>query len=147
MAANQKSFFGQTRERQIMIQAAKFVVDPVWRIIIKDLGITEGEVLKRAGLPLDLFSRQNAELSAREYFRLWEGLERSLKTPCFPLEIVKGISAEAFSPPIFASLCSPNLNTAMERLSRFKQLIGPMRLSVDIGKQETTLTMDCLYTD
>ncbi len=130
-----------------MMHASKFTVDPVWRIIIKDLGLTEDEVLKRAQLQLDLFSQPKAEMTAQEYFRLWEGLEASLKTPCFPLEIVKGISAEAFSPPIFASLCSPDLNTAMKRLSRFKQLIGPMSLRVDIGKQETSLIMDCLYTD
>lgn len=129
-----------------MIQATKFVVDPVWRIMLKDLGISEDEVLRRAGLPVDLFSRPKADLTAREYFGLWEGLEKGLKTPSFPLEIAKSISAEAFSPPIFASLCSPNLNIAMERLSRFKKLVGPMTLGVDIGKKETSITIDCLNT-
>ena len=32
-----------------MVQATKFAVDPAWRIILKDLGISEDEVL-RAGL-------------------------------------------------------------------------------------------------
>ncbi len=130
-----------------MVQASRFVVDPIWRIAIKDLGLTEGEVLRRARLPLDLFSRPKNDISAEEYFRLWEGLETSLNTPCFSLELVKGISAEAFSPPIFASLCSPDLNTAMERLSHFKRLIGPMTLRVEKNQKQTSLTLDCLYTD
>lgn len=130
-----------------MIQATKFLVDPAWRISIKDLGITEDEVLRRALLPLDIFSRQKAQLTAKEYFRLWEGLEKSIKSPCFPLEIAKRITAEAFSPPIFACLCSPNMDIAMARLSKFKQLIGPMVLKVEKGQKETVLTIDCLYTE
>lgn len=130
-----------------MIQATKFFVDPAWRIILKDLGITKDEVLRRAQLPLDIFSRKKAQLTAEEYFRLWKGLEKSLNMSSFPLEIAKSITAEAFSPPIFACLCSPNLNIAMKRLSRFKQLIGPMILNIEKKKDETVLTIDCLYTD
>ena len=130
-----------------MIQATKFIVDPVWRILLKDLGVSEDEVLRRAQLPLDLFSRSNADLWAEEYFKLWEALEQSLKTPCFPLELASSITAEAFTPPIFASLCSPNLNVAMERLSRFKRLIGPMTLNVEKNASETVLTLDCLFTE
>ena len=31
-----------------MVQATKFTVDPAWRIILKDLGLSEDEVLRRA---------------------------------------------------------------------------------------------------
>lgn len=130
-----------------MIQATKFVVDPGWRLILKDIGANENEVLKRAELPRDLFTRKNAVLSTDEYFRLWKGLEASLNDPTFPLRIGQTISTEAFSPPIFASLCSPNLNVAMQRLSRYKQLIGPMTLQVKKGSKKTTITLGCLFTD
>jgi AraC-like DNA-binding protein len=130
-----------------MIQATKFVVDPRWRILLKDIGAGESEVLKRAQLPRDLFSQKNASLNPEEYFRLWKGLEKSLNDPSFPLRIGQMISTESFSPPIFASLCSPNLNVAMERLSRYKQLIGPMTLQVEQKVQSTTISLDCLFTD
>jgi hypothetical protein len=96
-----------------MIQATKFAVDPGWRILLKDLGVSEDEVLRRAQLPLDLFSRKNAILSVEEYFRIWKAIEASLNDPAFPLRLGQMISTEAFSPPIFAALCSPNLNVAM----------------------------------
>lgn len=130
-----------------MIQATKFTVDPMWRIILKDLNLTGNEVLRRARLPLDLFSRTNAELSAEEYFRLWRGIEKSLKDPSFPLTLAQSISVEAFSPPIFAALCSPDLNTAAERISRYKQLVGPMTITVEKDAKSTTLSLDCLYTE
>ncbi len=66
-----------------MIQATKFAVDPRWRLVLKDIGVSENEVFKRAQLPRDLLSQKNASLSADEYFRLWEGLEESLDDPSF----------------------------------------------------------------
>jgi AraC-like DNA-binding protein len=130
-----------------MIQATKFIVDPGWRILMKDLGVSEDEALRRAQLPLDLFSRVNATLSAEEYFRIWIGIEESLNDPAFPLRLGQMISNEAFSPPIFAAFCSPNLNVAMKRLSKYKQLIGPMTLQVEIDLKATTVSLDCLFTD
>lgn len=59
------------------------------------------------------------------------------------MKIGQALSVEAFDPPIFASLCSPNLNTAVQRLAQFKRLIGPMVLMVDIGKQRTSVAIDC----
>jgi AraC-like DNA-binding protein len=50
---------------------------------------------------------------------------------------------EAFDPPIFASLCSANLNTALQRLAQFKQLIGPLTLLVEISAHQTAATLDC----
>ena len=130
-----------------MIQATKFVVDPRWRLVLKDIGVSENEILKRAQLPHDLFSRKNATLSTEEYFRLWKGLEESLNDPSFPLRIGQMISTETFSPPIFASLCSPNLNVAMKRLSRYKPLIGPMTLQVEQDIKVTSISLDCRFTD
>ena len=130
-----------------MIQATKFAVDPRWRLVLKDIGVSENEVLKRAQLLRDLFYQKNASLSTEEYFRLWKGLEKSLNDPSFPLRIGQMISTESFSPPIFASLCSPNLNVAMERLSSYKPLIGPMTLEVEQDSEGTTISLDCLFTE
>jgi AraC-like DNA-binding protein len=115
--------------------------------MLKDIGVSENEVLKRAKLPLDLFSQKNASLSVDEYFRLWQGLERSFNDPSFPLRLGQMISTESFSPPIFASLCSPNLNVAMKRISQYKRLIGPMTLHVKQDTDATTVSLDCLFTE
>ena len=130
-----------------MVQATKFVVDPGWRLILNDLGININEVLKRAQLPCDLFARKNATLSVEEYFRVWNSLEKSLDDPLFPLHLGQMISTEAFSPPIFAALCSPNLNVGIARLSRYKQLIGPMALHIEENIETTIISLDCLYTN
>jgi AraC-like DNA-binding protein len=130
-----------------MTPVTEFLVDKAWRFMLRDFGISTDVVLKRAQLSGDLFARKNATLSTEEYFRLWKSLEKSLGDPSFPLRLGQTIPAEAFNPPLFAALCSPNLYVAMERLSKYKRLIGPMTLAVEAGERSTAVILDCLYTD
>ena len=126
-----------------MNHALYFSVQPGWKILISDIGLNPADVLTLAGLPTDLFSRRHATLSAKEYFDLWKGLEQAAGKTELPLKIGQAISTEAFDPPIFASLCSPNLNAALQRLSQFKKLIGPLTLEVEMKKEHTKATIDC----
>ena len=123
-----------------MKRATHFSVQPGWRLLISDMGLKPDHVLRLAGLPADLFARKDASISAAQYFQLWQALEDAAGATALPLEIGKAISVEAFDPPIFASLCSPDLNVALQRLSAFKKLIGPMTLTVDAGPSSPPLT-------
>ncbi len=120
----------------------RFAVSKTWKVIMRDMGINPAEVLHLAGLPADLFARPEATLSPEDYFKLWEGLEQAAGDGELPLMIGAAMSAEAFDPSIFATLCSPDLNTALQRLSQFKQLLGPLLLTVDIGTDKTLATLD-----
>jgi AraC-like DNA-binding protein len=128
-------------------QATRFSVQPSWKVLITDLGVNPALVLRLAGLPADLFARKEASLSPADYFRLWHGLEQAAGTDVLPLRIGQHIAVEAFDPPIFASLCSANLNTALQRLAQFKKLIGPLTLTVEITAHQTCVTLDCYGND
>ncbi len=124
--------------------AQAFKLSGNWQIILRDLGLRPGDVLRRAGLPTDLFARERASVSAEEYFRLWRAMEEEMGDRSLALEGGQGVSVEAFDPPIFAALCSPDLNTAAKRLSKFKPLIGPLTLDVTIGLEQTVLAYGSL---
>ena len=126
-----------------MKQALRFSVQPTWKVLLHDLGVSPATALRLAGLPGDLFTRPDATLTATEYFRLWHGLERAAGSVDLPLRIGRHISVEAFDPPIFASLCSANLRTALQRLAMFKRLIGPLAMTVESSPSETRVTLDC----
>ncbi len=131
-----------------MKKASQFTVQRGWKIMLTDMGLNPAHVLALAGLPADLFSRRDATLSSVDYFNLWLGMEQAAGAEELPLMIGQTISVEAFDPSIFASLCSPNLNTALQRLAKFKPLIGPMTMKVDIEKHQTCTTLECYgYTD
>ena len=63
-----------------------------------------------------------------------------LDDPKMPVILATTMKIENFSPPIFASYCSKNGEICLERLSRYKRLIGPMTMQVLKGKTNTTVT-------
>ena len=116
-----------------------FTVSPGVGLLVADLGLSPAGLLRRADLPADLFSRGQATLSAAQYFTLWRSLEQEAADPELPLRIGQAISAEAFDPPVFAALCSRNLNVAAERIAKYKKLICPLRMIVSRDDRGTTL--------
>ncbi len=109
----------------------------------RDMGVNPTLVLRLAGLPADLFARKDASLSPADYFCLWHGLEQAAGIDVWPLKMGQVLSVEAFDPTIFASLCSANLNTALQRLSQFKNLVGPLTFTIEITAHQTYVTLDC----
>jgi len=108
-------------------------MDVGWQALLKDLGLQSSNVLRRAGLPEDLLTRQDYGLASGEYFRFWRAMEMEAGDAAFPLRIVEAVSAEIFAPPIFAALCSANLTQAIQRLAKYKQILAPMELDVRVG--------------
>ena len=125
-----------------MTRIRGFSVEPGWRTFLADLGIEPRAVLRRAALPEDLFSRENARLNASEHYRLWEAIEREADDPRFPLLLAEVLRAEAFHPAIFAGLCSPNMLVAMKRIAHYKPLISELRLRLVEGPTEVKLIFD-----
>ncbi|VWD59503.1 AraC family transcriptional regulator [Burkholderia lata] len=125
----------------------RFAVGSSWKILLTDMGIVPDEVLRRAQLPSDLFVQTDASLSSREYFGLWRALEDLAGGSTLAVRILENLSVEMFAPPIFAALCSPNLEVAARRVSQFKPLIGPMRLDVETGAEAMTLSISFLEAD
>lgn len=116
--------------------SSTYALGSTWRPLLKDLGVSPADVLRRAGLPEDLLSRPEVRLEATEFHRFWGGLEAELADPLFPLRVCEAARGETFSPALFAALCSPNFLIAVQRIARYKALVAPMRLDVvEAGEQ------------
>ncbi len=106
-------------------------IDRSWLLLLTDLGVRVENVFRRAGLPLDLQARESVKLDVAEYCALYAALEAETQDPLLPIRIAESVSPDAFHPAIFASLCSPNLATALTRLSGYKELVAPMAVDVE----------------
>ena len=130
--------------------ATGYTVSRAWRLLLKDLGLHPGKVLQRAQLPGDLFSRDSATLDSLQYFSLLTALEDEANesgtsdSMPLPLRFAKAMSADWFDAALFAALCSVDLNAALLRIAKYKRLVAPMTLKVDIDAEQTRLTMDWL---
>ena len=132
--------------------AAGYTISPAWRLLLKDLGLHPAAVLQRAQLPGDLFSRESATLDSQQYFGLLTALEEEANETDtdtnevipLPLRFAKAMSADWFDAALFAALCSVDLNAALLRIAKYKRLVAPMTLKVDITPLHTMLTLEWL---
>lgn len=109
----------------------KYVLELNWQARSMDMNFSLQDMLRYAQLPSDLLERTPLLVTAEEFFKLWHGIEYVMRDiPAFPLYIGKSLSPETFSPPIFASLCSRDLNSALKRMIKYKPLVGPVRLQI-----------------
>lgn len=104
----------------------RFIIDGRYGELLKHYGINLEEVLKKAQLPQGIFSRKPLTMTQEEYFRFMDVVGSLIKDPEIPVKMASMDSIETFSPPIFAAYCSKNGIVCLNRLSKYKQLIGPM---------------------
>ncbi|MEM7798316.1 MAG: AraC family transcriptional regulator ligand-binding domain-containing protein [Chloroflexota bacterium] len=110
----------------------KYPIETNLQALFKDIGISVQDVLRHANLPLDLLSRRAPMVTADEHYRMWDGIAAVLSdNPTFPLDFATYSTPETFSPPLFACLCSPNLSVAAKRLSYYKPIVCPVRMTVE----------------
>lgn len=121
-----------------------YALDPGIKGLLASLGVRYQDVLRRAGLPEDLLNGTDVRLQRGPYFALARALYDAADDPLFPIRMVDALSAEWFSPPVFAALCSPNLTVAATRLARFKPLVAPMELGVHLDPDVLRLTVTLL---
>lgn len=121
----------------------RYLIDPSYGRMLKAIGIDCTEALRLADAPEDTFSHQSPSMSIAQYYRFMEAVGKLAPQPNAAVVITSVQGIEQFSPPIFASFCSPNGRTCITRLARYKKLVGPMRLNV-IEKTDTfTIELTC----
>ena len=118
-----------------------YPVSPAWQLLLRDLGIPAADVLRRAGVPEDLFAREQATVRADEFARMLAAVEVEAADPILALRIGEALSFEMFDPPLFAAMCSDDLDTALTRLAEYKRLCAPVRLELATGADTTRVTI------
>ena len=119
----------------------KYVLDGQYGKYLAMIGVRVGEALKAAGVPEDLFSRKKPVLEETDYYRFMDAVGRQITDPGLPIMIASADNIESFSPPIFASYCSKNGLACLERLSKYKRIIAPMRYEITRESGTTKLVI------
>jgi len=116
-----------------------FLIDKNYGTYLTNMGMSVDEVLRKAILPQDLFSRQSPSLTAEEYFRFMNAIDVLSENPKTPIILASAEGIETFSPPIFASYCSKNSLACVKRLAQYKPLIGALIYNVEENENEVTV--------
>jgi AraC-like DNA-binding protein len=106
---------------------------------LKEQGVSVGAVLRRAGLPGDLFDQVRVLVSTEELFALWHSIEVVSSDPLIGIKLGVETKTERFHPMAIAALSTQNLVTAAEHLARYKKLTAPEEILSKLGKQEFSI--------
>ncbi|MBZ0234079.1 MAG: AraC family transcriptional regulator [Deltaproteobacteria bacterium] len=120
-----------------MASPSAYPVSPAWLLIMRDIGIHPADVLRRAGVAADLLAREHATVRGDEFCRLLWALDAEVRDRTLPIRIAQALSFEMFDPPVFAAMCSPDLDTALHRLAHYKRLCAPVALQLTVGPEST----------
>lgn len=110
-----------------------FSMDFGWKAILNSLKVAPENVLRNAGLPDNFFNGPDLLLTMEEYFRFWSSLEQEVNNPLFPLNMVSRSTPENFNPIMLTALCCANLMQAAQTIAKYKHLMAPARIDIDVA--------------
>jgi AraC-like DNA-binding protein len=107
---------------------------------LMELGVSVPEVLRKAGLPQDLFQQTRILVSTEELFALWHAIECVSSDPLIGLKLAVETKTERFHPMGIAALSTENLVAAVKHMARYKKLTAPEEILHQISEDEFSIS-------
>ena len=105
-----------------------YILDGRYKDLFKLFDLDVEIISKKAKLPEDILNHKSIKMYEKDYYQLLTVIGEISKDPELPIKMATTSQIESFSPPIYASYCSKNGAVCIERLSKYKKLIGPMSI-------------------
>jgi AraC-like DNA-binding protein len=91
---------------------------------LEELGVSVPAVLRRAGLPADLFQQTRVLVTTEELFALWTAIGE-MGDPAIGMKLGTETRTERFHPSGLAALSTENFGASVDLMGRYKQLTCP----------------------
>lgn len=111
---------------------------------LEELGVSVSQVLRRAGLPPDLFHRTRILATTEEFFALWRAIGEVSGDPAISLKLATETRPERFDPMGIAALATENFGAAMTHMARYKKLTCPEEIVQQINETEWSIQFNWL---
>ncbi len=92
---------------------------------LEELGVPVSAVLRRAGLPQDLFQQTRILATTEELFALWRAIAEVSGDPAIGVKLGTESRIERFHPSGLAALSTDTFGAAVDHLARYKKLSVP----------------------
>jgi len=109
------------------------------RARLEEAGVSVPAVLRRAGLPQNLFEQTRILVSTEELFALWRGIGEVSKDPCIGLKLGTETKTERFHPMGIAALSTETFGAAIQHMARYKKLSVPEETLHQIDNDEWSI--------
>jgi AraC-like DNA-binding protein len=122
----------------------RFRVPSVLPRRLEDLGVPLAAVLRHAALPPSIFRQEKVLVSTAELFALYAGIAAASSDPAIGLKLGSEGRAERYDPIVIAALSAQCCRDALQRLSKYKQLVCPEKIHVAERGGECTVRFEFL---
>ena len=119
--------------------ADRFRITKAWAQRFAAEKISVPALLRRAGLPANLFQQEKIFVTTAEVFAIWRTVAEMSPDPGFGLKLGTELRFEHSHPVSIAGVCSRTFGDALQRLARYKQLTCPEEIRVHRKKEETSV--------
>lgn len=103
---------------------------------LEQQGVSVPKVLRRAGLPPDLFEQPRVIVQTEELFAFWRAIAEISKAPEIGLLLGTETRIERFHPSGIAALSAPDFGAAVDQLARYKRLTCPEEILQECSADE-----------
>lgn len=106
---------------------------------LKEHGISELAVLRRAGLPDGWLCQEKILATTEELFAFWRAVEEVSDDPTVGLKMGRAYSVEGGTPQTIAALHSESYRDAVQRIGKYKKLTCPEEILLTRKGDESTV--------
>lgn len=108
-----------------------FPLDKNYAVLLKKYEIPVDEVLRRAQIPLGIFSIENPRVTSEEYYSFMKAIDDIVPNKELPIQLATSENIETITPPIFAAYCSGNARECIKRIAQYKSLAGAIIFKIN----------------
>jgi AraC-like DNA-binding protein len=119
--------------------AKHFRVAGSLRTRLEESGVLVSAVLRRAGLPQNLFQQTRILVTTEELFALWRAIGEVSRDPAIGLKLATETRTERFHPMGIAALSTENLGAAVQHMARYKRLSAPEEILHETDNEEWSI--------
>jgi AraC-like DNA-binding protein len=114
---------------------------------LKNAGLDIDAILRRAQLPRSRFSVPKPQGTTSEFFALWHAVEAENADPLLGLRIGVEVLPDENNVVSLAAMHSPTLGEGLRKLARYKRLVCPEKVSIEIEDGEARLRFEWLLAE
>jgi AraC-like DNA-binding protein len=110
-------------------------------------GLDVDAVLRRAQLPRSRFNVAKPQGTTAEFFALWRAVEESGADPGLGLRLGIQALTDEENVVALAALHSATLGEGLQKLARYKRLVCPERITIDVEDSEARVRLEWLFAE
>ncbi|WP_105619642.1 AraC family transcriptional regulator ligand-binding domain-containing protein [Vallitalea okinawensis] len=114
------------------------LVNELYKASFESLGLNMELIFKKSDIPINAMETDSYVISKKQCTLFMKNIDDMINDQQI-IQYSNIDRVKMFVPPLFAAMCSKNGKHCFERISKYKKLIGPMLLKIEVDNEKLSL--------